>query len=197
MARMAETTIKKRKKPTTTGPDSLETAEGSHRDYLRLPVVSEGAEYLVMGYLMRRNILAYKAPPGNEGYDLICIHPDPRRQTPPGEKSLVRIQVKSRFASDCDRGFPVREQTLDAFDFLVVVFLNIGEFNKGKDGSTGEKTTEFYTLTPEFIKEHRAETGWQKVRLRGLEDDLKPFRDDAGFELIAQALGVERPRKVR
>ena len=67
----------------------------------------------------------------------------------------------------------------------------------GKDGSTGEKTTEFYTLTPEFIKEHRAETGWQKVRLRGLEDDLKPFRDDAGFELIAQALGVERPRKVR
>jgi len=31
-----------------------------------------------MGYLMRRNILAYKAPPGNEGYDLVCIHPDPR-----------------------------------------------------------------------------------------------------------------------
>jgi hypothetical protein len=22
------------------------------------------------------NILAYKAPPNNEGYDLICIHPD-------------------------------------------------------------------------------------------------------------------------
>jgi hypothetical protein len=28
---------------------------------------------------MRRNILTYKAPPNNEGYDLICIHPDPRR----------------------------------------------------------------------------------------------------------------------
>jgi len=41
------------------------------RDVLRLPVLSEGAEHLVMGYLMRRNILAYKAPPGNEGYDLI------------------------------------------------------------------------------------------------------------------------------
>ena len=33
-----------------------------------LPVVSAGAEYLVMGYLMRRNILTYKAPPGNEEY---------------------------------------------------------------------------------------------------------------------------------
>ena len=47
------------------------------RDFLRLPVVSAGAEFLVMGHLMRRNILAYKAPQNNEGYDLICIHPDP------------------------------------------------------------------------------------------------------------------------
>ena len=45
--------------------------------FTRFPVVSLGAEHLVMGYLMRRNILAYKAPPNNEGYDLICIHPDP------------------------------------------------------------------------------------------------------------------------
>jgi len=45
---------------------------------LHLPVVSASAEYLVMGNLMPRNILAYKAPPRNEGYDLICIHPDPR-----------------------------------------------------------------------------------------------------------------------
>ena len=37
--------------------------------FLRLPVVSAGAEYLVMGYLMRRNILTYKAPENNEGYD--------------------------------------------------------------------------------------------------------------------------------
>jgi hypothetical protein len=48
------------------------------KDILRLPVVSAGAEYLVIGYLMRRNILTYKAPMNNEGHDLICIHPDPR-----------------------------------------------------------------------------------------------------------------------
>jgi Mg2+/Co2+ transporter CorC len=43
------------------------------RAFTRFPVISQGAEYLVMGYLMRRNILTYKAPPNNEGYDLICI----------------------------------------------------------------------------------------------------------------------------
>jgi len=51
--------------------------------FFRLPVVSAGAEHLVMGYLMRRNILTYKAPPSNEGYDLICIHPDPRHKGRP------------------------------------------------------------------------------------------------------------------
>ena len=30
---------------------------------------------------------------GNEGYDLICIHPDPRRQN----DRVVRVQVKSRY----------------------------------------------------------------------------------------------------
>ena len=46
-----------------------------------------------MGHLLRRNVLTYKAPPGNEGYDLICIHPDPRRQN----DRVVRVQVKSRY----------------------------------------------------------------------------------------------------
>ena len=113
---------------------------------LRLPVVSESAEYLVMGHLMRRNVLAYKAPPGNEGYDLICIHPDPRHQPAAGEQAQVRVQVKSRYATDCDRGFPVKEASLNAFDFLVIVFLNIGQFFNGRDGSTGSAAPEFYTL---------------------------------------------------
>lgn len=48
-------------------------------DALRLPVVTLAAEHLTIGYLMRRNILAYKAPPNHEGYDLICVNPDPRQ----------------------------------------------------------------------------------------------------------------------
>jgi hypothetical protein len=62
-----------------------------NKDAMRLPVVSLGAEHLAIGQLMRRNILAYKAPPDNQGYDLTCIHPDPKHST-----KTVRVQVKSR-----------------------------------------------------------------------------------------------------
>ena len=103
--------------------------------FFRLPVVSAGAEHLVMGYLMRRNILTYKAPPNNEGYDLICIHPDPRHKRKKGEVAQVRVQVKSRYATNCDRGFPVKEESLNAFDFLIVAFLNIGNLARGGENS--------------------------------------------------------------
>ena len=101
---------------------------GTEKDWHRLPVVSLAAEYLVMGHLLRRNILTYKAPPGNEGYDLISIHHDPRH-VPYGSLRLP--------------------------------------------------------------------SSWQKVRLRGLEKEIEPCRNEKGFELIAQALGVPRPTKVR
>jgi len=167
-------------------------------DRLRLPVVSAGAEYLVMGHLMRRNILAYKAPPNNEGYDLICIHPDPTHEPQNGEVHRVRIQVKSRYATDCDRGFPVKEATFDAFDFLVVVFLNIGKFYGNHDGSEGAREPEFYTLPNAFVRQHHdAASSWQKVRLRNLEKEIEPYAGEAGFEQIAQALGIPKPLKQR
>ncbi len=167
----------------------------SRREFFRLPVVSAGAEFLVMGHLMRRNVLAYKAPPGNEGYDLICIHPDPRHRPGPSELPQVRVQVKSRYATDCDRGFPVKEESLDAFDFLVVAFLNIGKFMGGNDG---EAEPEFFTLPNAFVRQHHdATTTWQKVKLRKLAAEIEPFKNRVGFEQIASALGVARPRKPR
>src|SRR5690349_11511286 len=102
--------------------------------FTRYPVISLSSEYLVMGHLMRRNILTYKAPPNNEGYDLICIHPNPRHIPNDGQLAQVRVQVKSRYATDCDRGFPIKAATFDAFDFLIVVFLNIGKFYGRNDG---------------------------------------------------------------
>lgn len=170
---------------------SLDATETS---FLRLPVVSLAAEYLVMGHLLRRNVLTYKAPPNNEGYDLICIHSDPKKQ----RGRVIRVQVKSRYATDCDRGFPVKAASLDAFDFLVVAFLNIGRFSGKHDGSTGSAEPEFYTLPAPFIREHHdATSSWHKVRLRGLADEIEKYKGAGGFEQVAKALGVTRPKKVR
>jgi hypothetical protein len=168
------------------------------RTWLRLPVVSLAAEYLVMAHLLRRNVLTYKAPPGNEGYDLICVHPDPRHHPKRGQLAQVRVQVKSRYATDCDRGFPVKEASLDAFDFLVVAFLNIGKFAGRHDGTTGDDRPELYTLSRAFVrKHHNAHSSWHKVRLRGLENEIARYKDEDGLELIAKKLGVPRPRKER
>jgi hypothetical protein len=172
--------------------------KSSEKNWLRLPVMSLAAEHLVMGHLMRRNVLAYKAPPGNEGYDLICIHPDPRHKPSEHQLSRVHVQVKSRYATDCGRGFPVKNVSIDAFHFLVAVFLNIGNFYRGRDGSTGAREPDYYTFPREFIREHHIETGgWEKVMISGLKEEIEKYKGEAGFELIAKKLGVPRPTKRR
>ena len=149
-----------------------------------------------MGNLMRRNILTYKAPEYNEGYDLICINPDPRYKRKRGQLSQIRVQVKSRYATDCDRGFPVKEHSIDAFDFLIIVFMNIGNYKGELDGSDGRAKPEYFTLSQQFIRDHHNKrSSWQKVLLRGLDKELKPYADEDGFELIAKALGVKKPTR--
>jgi len=137
---------------------------------------------------MRRNILAYKAPPNNEGYDLICIHPDPHVG-----KGQIRVQVKSRYQTDCDRAFPVKEKTFGAFDYLIIVFLNIGFFYRKKPIIDGFQEPEFYTLPAEFITQHHqvAKSGWERVLTKGV--DIDRYKDEKGFELIAKHLKIPYP----
>lgn len=162
------------------------------KQWLRLPVVSLGSEFLVMGHLMRRNILAYKAPTNQEGYDIICIHPDPKKS---GRQ--IRVQVKSRYQSDGGWGFPIKAKHLDGFDFLVFVRLNIGNFaakRKGKPSIDGRQDVEYYTLTRDFIKRnHKVEGKWEKVYLKN--KDVEKYKNEKGFELIAKKLKVGYPDK--
>jgi hypothetical protein len=164
------------------------------KPFLRLPIVSHGAEFLIIGHLMRRNILAYKAPPNNEGYDLICIHPDPRNVT-----KQIRIQVKSRYQTDCDRGFPVKEKSFESFDYLIVAFLNIGYFfSKHKAGNSsilGRRDAEFYTFPIKFIRENHIKevSGWEKIRTRNLS--IENSKNELGFELSAKKLKINYPPK--
>jgi hypothetical protein len=140
---------------------------------------------------MRRNILTYKAPPNNEGYDLLCIHPDPNKVT-----RQIRIQVKSRYPTDCYWDFPVKEKTFGAFDFLIAVFLNIGNFYK-KDQAGSRRDPDFYTFPVEFMRQRHVKTAsWEEVRLEGLGAEIEQYKNERGFELIAEALGIEYPARV-
>ncbi len=163
----------------------------TRRDPRFLPLMHDAAEYLVIGQLMRRNILTYKAPPRNEGYDLICIHPNPRKKT-----KVVRIQVKSRYQTDSNRSVFVSESSFSAFDFLVMVFLNIGWYydTKCKDPIEGRRETEYFVLPRSIAKRlyYKVKSGMNRIRTEG--KNLDRYKNENGWELIANALAVEYPK---
>ena len=141
-----------------------------------------------MGYLMRRNILAYKAPPNNEGYDLICIHPDPKKVT-----KQIRIQVKSRYQSDSNRDVPITRRAFEAFDYIILVFLNIGYFYRRKPVREGVEEPELYVLPRDVVEKHHyvSNAGWEKLLTANLE--MGEFEGDDGIERIAEDLGIDYP----
>lgn len=165
------------------------------KSYLQFPVISASAEYLVMGYLMRRNILTYKAPPNNEGYDLICIHPNPRRRRRPGQLDQVKVQVKSRYATDARREFPLKSRSRSAFDFVVAVFLNIGEFAGGKPGLAGRGEVEFYVFPRSVLGRISRTSGWEGIRFNPDAPWLQKYRGEAALGQIGKLLGVCPPRR--
>lgn len=159
-----------------------------NKDARRYPVISLGAEHLVIGHLLRRNILTYKAPPNNEGYDLICIHPDPRKSS-----AQIHVQVKSRYQTDSDRAFPLKDKSFGAFEYLIVVFLNNGYYYKNRPVRDEFCEPEFYTLSVEFLKKHHQKTksGWEKVLTKGV--DMDEYKNERGFEIIANDLSIPYP----
>ena len=103
---------------------------------------SEGAEFLVLGQLLMRDIHSTKAYTRFPGWDILCVNPDTGRQ--------ARIQVKSRWATDSGN-FLVKNFDCD---FVVLVYLNRG-YNFGKRNSLeiGIKDPQFWVFPVELLKE--------------------------------------------
>lgn len=129
---------------------------------------SEGAEFLVLGLLLVEGVSAYKAYINFPGYDLTAINPE--------TKKVAKIQVKSRWATDYDKSFPLKN--LDC-DFVVHVALNRG-YRFGKKNnieSDGIKPPTFYVFPIDIISQARSDKGWNKVQIKRIEN-LESYVDN-------------------
>lgn len=137
---------------------------------------SEGAEILVLGYLLIEGVSAYKAYINFPGYDLTAVNPE--------TKKVARIQVKSRWATDYDNSFPLKN--LDC-DFVVHVALNRGyRFGKRKNIKDNRiKSPTFYIFPIDVILKARNDNGWNKVQIKKVEN-LEMYIDN--WTLIKQYL---------
>lgn len=132
---------------------------------------SEGAEFLVLGLLLVEGIPTYKAYINFPGYDLTCVNPN--------TKKVAKIQVKSRWATDYDKSFPLKN--LDC-DFVVHVALNRG-FRFGKKNNTKDvqvKDPEFYVFPIETVEKVRQSDKWLKVPINKI-DNLEEYKNNWGL----------------
>lgn len=123
---------------------------------------AEGAEFLVLGLLLVEGIQAMKAYTRFPGYDLLAFNPENQRQ--------ARIQVKSRWATDYDGGFLIKN--FDA-DFVVFVALNRGFRYRRRQTSAddGRHPPLIYVFPIDVVRD--AQSGspkWSKVWLRHIAD---------------------------
>jgi hypothetical protein len=137
-----------------------------------------------MGYLMRRNILAYMAPLRNEGYDIICVNPDLRQ----ANRRMIRVQVKSRAWDENDRSVQMKKRGLRGFDYLVAVFMNIKRSGKKKHRAIAF-FPEFYTVSRKWVQNNFRSYG-KHGKLFFPKRGMEKYQGLKGFEKIAQDLRV-------
>ena len=140
---------------------------------------SSGAEFLVLGHLLVEGIQSFKAYTNFPGYDLIATAPEKNRS--------CRVQVKSRWATDFDGGFPIKNFDCD---FVVLVQLNRGYryHRKKHQGDDGRREPKFFIFPVEIVKGAQVpDSSWGKVFLRHISDcELYENR----WDLISEFLEV-------
>jgi hypothetical protein len=142
---------------------------------------AEGAEVLVLGHLLLESISCFKAYTRFPGYDLIAANPENGRS--------ARIQVKSRWATDYDRSFPIKNFECD---FVVLAALNRGyRFRKKPTAEdTGRRSPQFYVF-PVDVVQAAQNVGdiWGKVPIYRIPE-VEGYIDS--WWLIARFLEIER-----
>lgn len=132
---------------------------------------SAGAEFLVLGNLLIEGIEAYKTYVNYPGFDIVAVNP--------GIGRACRIQVKSRWATDYDGGFPMKNFDCD---FVVLAALNRGFRGRKKNQSDGKKSPIFYIFPVDIVRKAQNPTSsWGKCYLRHME---KPEQYQDAWYLI-------------
>lgn len=129
---------------------------------------AEGAEFLVLGNLLIEGISAYKAYVNFPGYDLTAANPETRK--------VARLQVKSRWATNYDKSFPIKNFDCD---FVIHVALNRG-YAFGKQASErdlGVKSPEFFVLPVDVVEAVQNKDSWGKVPIRKIPN-LDEYREN-------------------
>jgi hypothetical protein len=121
---------------------------------------SQGAEFLVLGCLLIEGVSCYKSYVNFPGYDLTAV--DPRT------KKVARIQVKSRWATNYDRSFPIKNFDCD---FVVHVALNRGfSFGKKVSDQSGINDPVFYVFPVQVVRLAQSKDTWGKVPIKRIPD---------------------------
>jgi hypothetical protein len=142
---------------------------------------SEGAEFLVLGQLLIAGIEAHKAYTRYPGYDLVALNPE--------RDKTCRIQVKSRWATDYDGGFLIKNFDCD---FVVHVALNRGySYRRPKAGEDAVKPPVSWVIPAKVAEESQyAASSWGKVYLRDIPD-REQYHEN--WDLIRRFLELPAP----
>jgi hypothetical protein len=147
------------------------------KERLNSRLEASGAEFLVLGNLLLRKILAHKAYTNFPGYDLLAVNPVIHK--------VCRIQVKSRFYStDSAFGF-----TNFDCDFVVFVALNRSKIS-GNNNSTISvpiNDPDYYIFPIEVIQKVHRKSKFPKVRIKDIPE-LQSYLNN--WQLIIEYLDL-------
>lgn len=141
-------------------------------------VEAEGAEFLVLGHLLLDGIHAAKAHTRYPGHYLIALNPV--------TGLMCRIQVRSRWATDYNRSFPLKANS--ACEFVVLAALNRGFRYRQRPTQTddGRRPPTFFVFPTGVLNQLvRVSGGWSRVRLDDIPD-VESYKER--WDLIRQFL---------